>query len=194
MTGAARSVILVGFMGAGKSSVGRLLARRLGLCFLETDAIIEAREGRSIPEIFAERGEAHFRALEARVLEELTERTGHVIATGGGFPCRPGAMERLGALGTVVWLSADFDVLHARATRGGGRPMLAGRTREEARALWEARQAYYRRADLAVDTTHLGADAVVGRILRHLRARAAARAGGRPAAAGPAGLAPDAAR
>ena len=87
MTAVRRNVILVGFMGAGKSTVGRLLARRLGRCFVETDAMITAREGRSIPEIFADRGEAYFRTLEAEVLEALADKEGHVVATGGGFSC-----------------------------------------------------------------------------------------------------------
>lgn len=164
-------MILVGFMGAGKSTVGRLLARRLGLCFVETDAMITAREGKSIPEIFAEHGEAHFRDLEAEVLDRLADKGGHVVATGGGFPCRPGVMERLRELGTVVWLAADFDAAYQRAGRTGDRPMLAGRSLEEAAALHAARQAYYRQAHLALDTTHLSVDAVVARILRHLRER-----------------------
>jgi shikimate kinase len=178
-------VILVGFMGAGKSTIGRLLARRLGLCFVETDAMISAREGLAIPDIFARRGEPYFRRLEDDILEELTHKQGHVIATGGGFPCRPGAMERLRELGTVVWLAADFDAVFARASRVGGRPMLADRSREEAAALLAAREPYYRRAHLSLDTTRLGVDAVVGRVLRHLRERertaaAAAPAGPRP--------------
>jgi shikimate kinase len=172
------NVILVGFMGAGKSTVGRLLARRLGLCFVETDDMITAREGKPISEIFAERGEGHFRALEAAVLEGLEGKRGHVIATGGGFPCRPGVMERLRALGTVVWLAADFETLYARASRLGGRPMLATRSREEAAALYEARKPHYARAHLAVEVGHLGVDGAVSIILRHLRERA--RAKGRP--------------
>jgi shikimate kinase len=181
-----RNVILVGFMGAGKSTIGRLLARRLGRCFVETDAMITAREGRPIPEIFADRGEPHFRRLEADVLEALADKHGHVIATGGGFPCGPGVMDRLLELGTVVWLAADFDAAYARANRAGGRPMLAGRSAEEAAALYRARQDFYRRAHLAIDTTHLAVDQVVARIVRHLRdrERAAGRTPGAPVETG----------
>ena len=179
---AAGNVVLVGFMGAGKSTVGRLLARRLGLCFVETDDMITAREGKSIPEIFADDGEPRFRALEADVLDALADKHGHVVSTGGGFPCRPGVMERLKALGTVVWVAADFDALYERASRVGGRPMLAGRSREDGARLYEARKAYYGQAHLAVDVTRLGVDAAVGRILRHLREHArAARPAPHPA-------------
>jgi shikimate kinase len=171
MTAAPRNVILVGFMGAGKSTVGRLLARRLGRCFVETDAMITAREGRSIPEIFADRGEPYFRRLEAEVLDALAEKRGHVVATGGGFPCEPGVMDRLLQLGTVVWLAADFESAYARANRVGGRPMLAGRSAEDAAALYRVRQDSYRRAHLSLDTTHMSVDAVVARIVRHLRER-----------------------
>ena len=171
MTAVPRNVILVGFMGAGKSTVGRLLARRLGRCFVETDAMITAREGRSIPEIFADRGEPSFRQLEAEVLATLADKHGHVIATGGGFPCEPGVMDRLLQLGTVVWLAADFESAYARANRVGGRPMLAGRSVEDAAALYRVRQDCYRRAHLALDSSHMTVDAVVGRIVRYLRER-----------------------
>jgi shikimate kinase len=171
MTAGPRNVILVGFMGAGKSTVGRLLARRLGLCFVETDAMITAREGCSIPEIFEARGEPYFRKLEAEALEALTDKRDHVVATGGGFPCEPGVMDRLLELGTVVWLAADFEAAYARANRIGGRPMLAGRSVEDAAALYRARQEVYRRAHLALDTTRMTVDAVVARIVRHLRDR-----------------------
>jgi shikimate kinase len=168
----ARNVILVGFMGAGKSTVGRLLARRLGLCFVETDSMITAREGKSIPDIFAEQGETYFRELEASVLDALGDKHGHVVSTGGGFPCRPGVMDRLRELGTVVWLSGDLDTLCERASRLGGRPMLSGRSPEAIAALYEARKAFYGQAHLEVDVTRLGVDAAVSRILRHLRERA----------------------
>jgi shikimate kinase len=174
---AADTVILVGFMGAGKSSVGRLLARRLGRCFVETDDMITAREGLSIPEIFARKGEAHFRAVEEEALSRLADKRGDVIATGGGLPCRDGRPAALRALGTVVWLTGDFDALYRRALAAGERPMLAGKSRDEVEALYRSREAFYREADVAVDTTGIGPDQVAGRVLRALRSRdAVARA------------------
>ena len=167
----ADNVILVGFMGAGKSTVGRLVARRLGRCFIEPDDMITAKEGRGIPEIFAERGEAHFRALEDEAVALLALKRGDVIATGGGLPCRDGRPEALRALGTVVWLSGDFDALFARALAAGERPMLAGRSRAEVEALYESRVPYYRRAHVVVDTTGVGPDQVAARVCRALRAR-----------------------
>ena len=128
------NVVLVGFMGAGKSSCGRLLARRLGRCFIETDDMIVARDGRSIPQIFREDGEDAFRRLEAEAVEALRLISGDVSATGGGLPCREGRMEALRALGTVVWLRGDLTVLLDRAARIGGRPMLE-RSPEEIEAL-----------------------------------------------------------
>jgi shikimate kinase len=170
------NVILVGFMGAGKSVCGRLLARRLGRCFVETDDMIVATDGRSIPEIFRESGEARFRQLEADTLESLKLKSGDVIATGGGMPCRDGRMELLRELGTVVWLDGDVGELHERASRLGNRPMLEGRSMTEIDALYRARQPYYRRAHITIDTTGIGADQVVARILTALREAHAVRA------------------
>jgi shikimate kinase len=168
------NIVLVGFMGAGKSVCGRLLARRLGRCFVETDDMIVAREGRSIPEIFRRDGEERFRALEAEAIELLRLKSGEVIATGGGLPCRAGRMEALRELGTIVWLAGDLGMLSARARRAGQRPMLDGRSPETIAELYRAREPYYRQADVVVDTTGLGPDAVVARVLTALRERDAA--------------------
>jgi methionine synthase / methylenetetrahydrofolate reductase(NADPH) len=170
------NVILVGFMGAGKSAVGRLLARRLGRCFVETDDVITAREGRSIPEIFAEHGEGHFRVAEAAALVLLAQKRGDVIATGGGLPCREGRPAALRALGTVVWLAGDFETLYGRARREGHRPMLAGRSRDEVEALYRTREPFYRQADITVDTTDLTPDQVVGAVVRALHGLAEVQA------------------
>ncbi|HXH82304.1 MAG TPA: shikimate kinase [Candidatus Tectomicrobia bacterium] len=171
----ADNVVLVGFMGAGKSIVGRLLARRLNRCFVETDDMIVARDGRSIPDIFRQDGEEAFRRLESEVVAALALKRGEVIATGGGLPCREGRMEALRALGTVVWLRGDFHDLLARARRSGQRPMLDGRTAEELHALYLAREPWYARAHLVVDTAGLGVDQVVARVLGALREPHAAR-------------------
>ncbi len=171
------NLILVGFMGAGKSSVGRILARRLGRCLVETDDMIVAKEGAAIPEIFAAKGEAYFRAAEEEVLGLLALKTDEVIATGGGLPCREGRPARLRALGTVIWLSGDFDALYHRALAAGERPMLAGRSREDVEALYQSRVPFYAQADFAVDTTALGPDQVAAEVLTALglRERAAVR-------------------
>ena len=163
------NILLVGFMGAGKSLCGRVLARRLGRCFVETDDMIAARDGRSIPEIFRQDGEERFRQLEAEILDALRTKTDDVIATGGGLPCREGRMDALKSLGTVVWLDGDFRELYERARRGGARPILEGRSLAEVEAIYRQRTPYYRQAHLTLDTTGLGVDEVVGRLMRALR-------------------------
>jgi shikimate kinase len=170
------NVILVGFMGAGKSVCGRLLARRLGRCFVETDDMIVAREGRSIPEIFRDEGEERFRRLETETLDALTLKSGDVIATGGGLPCREGRMERLRELGTVVWLDGDVRELLERARRVGNRPMLDGRSGDEIEELYRARRPYYGRAHLTIDTAGRSVDQVVSLVLAALRDAHAVRA------------------
>ena len=171
----ADNVVLVGFMGAGKSVCGRLLARRLGRCFVETDDMIVARDGRAIPEIFRQDGETVFRRLETEAVEALALKSDDVIATGGGLPCREGRMEALRQLGTVVWLRGELAELLARARRAGARPMLDGRTPQELEALYRAREPYYAGAHLTVDTAGLGVDRVVARLLAMLRDPHAAR-------------------
>jgi shikimate kinase len=163
------NVILVGFMGVGKSTVGRVLARRLGRCFVETDDIITAREGRAIPEIFRLDGEARFRQLEGEALESLALKSRDVISTGGGLPCREGRMARLRELGTVIWLKGELGVALERARRSGARPMVTGRAPDEIRALYRQRERYYRDAHLTIDITGLTIDQVVARVLSLLR-------------------------
>jgi shikimate kinase len=157
----ARNVILVGFMGAGKSVCGRMLAKRLGRCFVETDDMITGREGCSIPEIFARHGEARFRQLEAEAVEALAMKSDDVIATGGGLPCREGMMNTLRELGTVVWLRGEPLELLARATRQGARPMLDGRSDDDVVALYRAREPFYRQAHVTIDTSGRTIDQVV---------------------------------
>lgn len=122
------NVVLTGFMGTGKSTVGRLLAERLGYAFVDTDAVIVERHG-PIPEIFATRGEAAFRTLEREVAAELAAADGHVIATGGRMLLDPSNAAVLGASGRVLCLTAELDTILARVAADGvahDRPLLAG--------------------------------------------------------------------
>jgi shikimate kinase len=171
---AADNIVIVGFMGAGKSVCGRLLARRLGRCFIETDDMIVSRDGRAIPEIFRQDGEERFRQLEGEVLADLALKSGDVIATGGGLPCRDDRMDALRALGTVIWLRGDLPDLLERARRLGGRPMLE-RSPADIETLYRAREPYYGRAHVMIETRGLGVDQVVARMLSALRHADAAR-------------------
>ena len=114
MTGPAATIYLVGFMGAGKTEVGRRLASRGGRQFADTDALVEAADGRSIESIFREAGEGYFREAEERVLEELLERNGFVVATGGGLFVGYRQRSRMKQAGRTVWLDASLEVIERR--------------------------------------------------------------------------------
>ncbi len=157
-------------MATGKSSVGKKLASLVGYDFLDMDASIEAEEGISIPRIFAERGEAAFRALECALVERLASRCGLVIATGGGTIVNPLNLEKLKGCGILINLTADIDTIIARAGSGEDRPMLQqGDRRERIEKLLEQRASSYAQADLAVDTSSLSIEDVAKLILDCLR-------------------------
>jgi shikimate kinase len=164
-----RRIVLVGFMGSGKSTVGSLVAARLGWSFLDFDDEIERRAGLSVEEIFRQRGEASFRTLEAEVGEELlrTERT--VLATGGGWAAAPGRMEALDAGTLSVWLDVSAGTA-VRRLREGGRPRpLLGvpDASEAAERLLEARRAWYGRARLRLDVEGASPEALAEEICRN---------------------------
>jgi shikimate kinase len=119
-----RAIVFIGMMGAGKSTVGRRLAARLGLNFVDADVEIEAAAGMSIPDIFASHGEQYFRDGEVRVIARLLEGAPNVIATGGGAWMRAETRERIHARGISIWLKADADVLLRRVKRRVDRPLL----------------------------------------------------------------------
>lgn len=160
------SIALVGLMGAGKSSVGRRLARRLDLPFRDSDAEIEHAAGLGIAEIFERFGEARFREGERRVIARLVAGPACVIATGGGAFVDRGTRALLLERCTAVWLDADLDTLTERVSRRGGRPLLNGRPpREALAALAAERRDCYAEAPIAIRNGHLPHDAVVERIL-----------------------------
>src|ERR1044071_5930811 len=117
-------IVLIGFMGAGKSSVGRTLARLTGLPRFDTDELVAAQFGLTIPEIFAKHGEEKFREDETAALENLSDKGQAIIVTGGGIVLRPENVARLRELGRVFYLSADEETLFARISRSGTRPVL----------------------------------------------------------------------
>src|SRR5262245_16637226 len=169
----ARSIVLVGMMGAGKSSIGRRLAARLGLAFVDADAEIEKAAGMSIPDIFTTRGEPEFRAGEARVIARLLEGGPQVLATGGGAFMNSDTRRAIGAKGVSVWLKAEFDVLMRRIKRRQDRPLL--KTEDPAATLREliaARYPTYERADITVQSREVPHERIVEEIVielaRHL--------------------------
>ena len=146
-------IVLVGFMAAGKSTVGRGLARALGWDFHDLDDVVEAREGRSVAAIFAESGEPAFREIEAGVAEECLRHQRVVLATGGGWAAQPGRLQSLPEGTLTVWLRVSPEEAVRRAGESTNRPLLAGDNRlEAAAALLRQRTSRYAAADLEVDT------------------------------------------
>jgi shikimate kinase / 3-dehydroquinate synthase len=163
-----RNLAVTGFMGTGKSAVGQALAQRMGRQFVDTDALIEDRTGLSIPDIFAIHGEAHFRQVEAEVCQELSQRSGLVIATGGWTLGTPENRQALERSSMVVCLLADQQTLIERIARAEGRPMLQAEMWElRLRQLLMERLPTYYSFPLQVDTSGLGVSAVVDRILHY---------------------------
>lgn len=165
-------IVLVGFMGAGKTAVGRELAVGLEWAFRDVDAAVEARAAMPIHELFEAFGEGPFRQLEARVADELLGTPHAVIATGGGWPCSPGRMESLGPGSLSIWLSvpAREAVRRAKADTAMVRPLLEGDDPlATARELLARRLPFYRKADWWVDGAHGSPEEIAGRIIRHLK-------------------------
>jgi shikimate kinase len=160
-------IVLVGFMGAGKTTVGRQLAKRLGWSFLDLDAWIEGRHGLSVARLFETQGEPFFRDEELRAAEHTRQLRHYVIAAGGGAFAQPATREALRAGATTVWLRCDLATVEERvAAEGASRPLAADR--ERMRALLAGREPHYRLADLTVDTTHAPAHEVAARIVTEL--------------------------
>ncbi len=160
------NIVLIGFMGTGKTTVGKLLAARLGLAFTDMDDVIVERAGKSIPAIFADDGEPAFRALERQVVVDLAARRGLVIATGGGVVLNPDNTRDLGASGLLVALSASPDVILERLRHDTGRPLLsAGDKGHKIRRLLAERQHLYNAIPTRIDTDLLTSAAVAERIM-----------------------------
>ncbi len=167
-----RLIVLVGMMGAGKSTIGRRLAARLGMPFLDADSEIEAAAGMSISDIFEVHGEPHFRDGEARVIARLLEGGPAVLATGGGAFLREDTRNRVGAKAVSIWLKADADIIMRRVRRRADRPLLQT-TDPEATVgrLISEREPIYQHADLTIWSREVPHEKVVDECVDALHAR-----------------------
>jgi shikimate kinase len=164
-----RSVVLVGMMGAGKSSIGRRLAQALEVPFVDADTEIEAAADKTVPEIFSDHGEPYFRAGEARVIARLLDGGPQVLATGGGAFMREETRRTIRAKGISVWLKADYDILVRRIKRRTDRPLL--KTDDPAatlKALIDERYPIYAEADITVLSRDVPHETIVTEILSAL--------------------------
>jgi len=165
-------IVLVGLMGAGKSAIGRRMAQRLGVPFIDADAEIEKAAGATISEIWARDGEAAFRLGERRVIARLLEGPNGVLATGGGAFMDPCTRERIRARGISIWLKADLETLVERTGRRSHRPLLAqGDARETLIRLMAIRDPIYAEADLMVESRSGPVEMTVHNVLEALAAR-----------------------
>lgn len=148
-------IFLTGFMGSGKTTAGRLLAEDLDYDFADLDELIEAKEGKAVTEIFAEKGEEYFRETEAEVLNSLLGRTKLVVALGGGTACFHDNMQKMKSSGMTVYLRVSPEILARRLSHGNTRPLVAGKTGEELknhiRKLLAGREGWYRQSDIVFD-------------------------------------------
>ena len=167
-----RSIVLVGMMGVGKSSIGRRLATRFGIAFVDADAEIEKAAGMSISDIFTHRGEADFRSGEARVIARLLDGGPQVLAAGGGAFMNEATREAIREKGVSIWLKADLDVLLRRISkRRNERPLLqTGDPEATLRALLIEREPTYAQADLSVHSREVAHDSIVADIVTALGA------------------------
>jgi shikimate kinase len=168
----ARSVVLVGMMGAGKSTIGRRLAARLGLPFLDADVEIEAAAGMSIPDIFESRGELDFRDGEARVIARLLDSGPAVVATGGGAFMRKETRDRIHDKAVSIWLKADAEIIMRRVKRRSDRPLLQTADPEATVArLISEREPVYQQADLTVWSRDVPHEKIVDECIEALNGR-----------------------
>jgi shikimate kinase len=165
-----RNIALCGFMGTGKSSVGRLVAETLHFAFLDTDTVIEARAGKSISQIFDEQGEAAFRELEKRIVKELALRDRTVISTGGGLVVDPENLESLKSHALVVCLWASPETIWSRVKNQSNRPLLnEADPLEKIRSLLAERAPCYKQSDVLLSTELRSAREVAQQVLHQFR-------------------------
>ncbi|EIT84494.1 shikimate kinase [Fictibacillus macauensis ZFHKF-1] len=163
-----KTVYLTGFMGSGKTTVGALLGEALGVPVIDTDHVIEEQQGKRITEIFAEEGEAAFRAYEKDVLRTMPSFDA-VVTTGGGLPMAAENRAYMAEHGTVVFLHCPLEVIFERLEGDETRPLFDAQKKEEMISLFQARLPHYQNCDLEVNTGGHAAQATVAHIVRSLQ-------------------------
>lgn len=164
-----KNIILTGFMGAGKTTVGRILARTCGFDFVDLDEMIVTSRGKPIKEIFAEEGEEAFRNYETETLLSLKDASRKVLATGGGIILRAENRQLLKKMGMVVYLRASFETIVKRVSKSNQRPLAdLSRGTERLQSLLESRKSLYEQADIVVDTDNCDGRQVASYILERL--------------------------
>lgn len=165
------NIVLTGFMGTGKSVTGRWLGRELGLEFVDTDELIELREGAKITEIFQTKGEPYFREVESAVINDLVaSKNDLVVAVGGGAILNDANFENLSKWGTVIRLNANIDVIYSRVSGKKIRPLLgAGDLRENLESIINEREDSYSKVPFTVDSSYKTVDVVTDEIITYLK-------------------------
>ncbi|MBW1711156.1 MAG: shikimate kinase [Deltaproteobacteria bacterium] len=164
------SIALIGFMGVGKTVVGKVLAKKLSKEFVELDSLIERKAGKPIPEIFEQDGEAAFRELEIEVAKEVSQNKNQVIACGGGIVLNKINIDRLRKDSVIVYLTASPSVILKRVSNGGERPVLKINNLPTIQGLLRFRKPFYERAaDFKVNTSRASINSVVGQIIDKVR-------------------------
>lgn len=160
-----QNIVLVGFMGTGKTTVGQLLSKQMQLPLVDMDAVVEERAGKSITDIFAQDGEPHFRALEREITQDLSAREGQIISTGGGIVLNPDNITDYEQNGLVVCLLASAEEILKRVKHDDTRPLLAGDKQEQIIQLLEGRRPLYEAVSHKINTDGLSPDEIAGKII-----------------------------
>ena len=163
------NIVLIGFMGTGKSSVGKILAQRLGYTYVDIDSLIVLKEKRKIADIFSKQGEEYFRNIEAEIVCEVSAKDKQVISTGGGVVEKEENMKFLKKNGVLVCLTATPEIIYERVKQNNSRPLLqCENPLEKIKNLMQKRDVFYKKSDFIIDTSEVSIEKVVDEIYKKI--------------------------
>jgi len=163
------NIVLIGFMGTGKSSVGRLLSKKLNYDYVDIDSLIVLKEKKEISEIFSEKGEEYFRKIESAMVKDVSAKDRQVISTGGGVVEKEENIKFLKKSGTVICLTATPEIIYERVKQNNSRPLLQGdNPLEKIKNLMQKREVFYKKADFMIDTSSISVEKVVEEIYKKI--------------------------